>query len=212
MIKLRANNKGFTIVELLISMAFFSFLLLMVTYGFVQINRSYTRGVTTKTIQETARNVVEDITRGVRATDGDFDFVVGVDGGYHMCITDTRYIWNMHEDDGTPTGDTIYAPTAEKYEDTGGEIVMVKARDGRGCADPVNESDAEVILDSRAAVQFLSFQPVGDNSYALSITVSTKKAVDGDLEIFGSNARCKVQIGDQFCDVAKLDTVVQTRN
>ena len=208
---MQLNKSGFTLVELLVAMAFFTFLLLLVTFGFVQINRSYTRGITVKTIQETTRSVLEDLTRVIRTTD-QLRVEPGVGGGIHFCASDIRYIWNQHVDKGAPTFNNSYTPTEERFEDTGNLITMVRTTDNKGCPDRVNEADAEVILDDRAAVQYFNVIPVGTDAAVISLIVSTKSAVETDLEKFGKEAACKAQIGDQFCDVSRLETVVNVRN
>lgn len=61
----KINNKGFTIVELIMAMAFFSFVLSMILFGFIQIVRAYRGGVITHRTQLALRDVVNDITEEV---------------------------------------------------------------------------------------------------------------------------------------------------
>lgn len=57
---------GFTLVELLVAMAFFSFMLLIISVGVIQVARIYQSGVAARRTQSAARAVVEDVTREVR--------------------------------------------------------------------------------------------------------------------------------------------------
>ena len=116
---LNSDNKGFTLVELLIAISFFSFLLLFVTFGFVQVPRIFTTGITVKTIQETSRNIVEDVTRTIRTSKGaSFTYLDGTDvpsGSnpnevYRLCYEGIRYGWNQHKQGSTPTS---YDPSGE---------------------------------------------------------------------------------------------------
>lgn len=61
------RQKGFTLVELIVAMAFFSFMLLLVSVGYLQINKIYQSGVASRRTQQAARAVHDDIAREVRA-------------------------------------------------------------------------------------------------------------------------------------------------
>ena len=49
------SQSGFTMVELLLAMAFFSFILVFFSFGFIQVNRTFQKGVTIKRVTETGR-------------------------------------------------------------------------------------------------------------------------------------------------------------
>lgn len=210
---MKLGNKGFTLVELLVAMTFFSFLLLLVTFGFVQINRSYTRGITVKTIQETARALTEDISRAIR-TSNDFEYHdFASDGEYRLCLGDVNYAWNQHIEKADPDDNKTLDMTTEQLDSLPPQdFTMVKTRNTAiGCLATIAADDTEEVLDDRAIIQHLSITNVAEGTYKIKVVVSTKSAADNDLEVFGSEARCKVQTGDQFCDVASLETVVKTR-
>lgn len=62
------RQKGFTLVELIMALAFFSFMMAILSIGVVQIMRIYQAGVSQRRTQQAARVAMEDITREVRAT------------------------------------------------------------------------------------------------------------------------------------------------
>lgn len=64
----RSNQKGFTIVELLMSMAVFSTIILIATVGIVMMGRRYYKGVTTARTQEAARSLEDDLSRIVQVS------------------------------------------------------------------------------------------------------------------------------------------------
>jgi prepilin-type N-terminal cleavage/methylation domain-containing protein len=223
-----SNTKGFTLVELLIAMAFFTFLLMLVTFGFVQINRSYTKGITVKTIQETARTLSEDISRAIRTTD-DYTYISpdmdndgnlddpASDVAYRLCLSGVRYGWNQHIEQPQPPANSneTLTMTDEKVGAETEPLTMVRSFGPEACGAGFTEDNAEKVLDDRAAVQHLSIEEVGGagaNAYRISVVISTRQAAEEDLAVFGKNAACNVGIGDQFCDVASLTTVVQSRN
>ncbi len=78
------QGAGFTLVELLIATTFFTFILLFITAGFIQVSRTYQSGVITKNAQNTARVVFEQLARDARS--GTDIQVVGGPGGLQCYI------------------------------------------------------------------------------------------------------------------------------
>lgn len=206
-----AKEKGFTIVELVLAMAFFSFILLFVIVGFVQINRSYTRGLTTRSIQNAAREVIDDISLAIRNAEANsVETHNTVPGDLRLCVGSTRLGWNM--------SDTAGNFTAETYGDTGDVFSLTRTTSG-ACLDDINENASggngtQSLLDDGIVVQHLSVVRLGtSNSFEVTLIVSTDgRANPNDFSSFGINAECDIQTGDQFCDVARIDTVVTARN
>lgn len=67
----RSNNqRGFTIIELLIATTIFSIVLLVITGAVVQIGRLFYKGMTASRAQEVSRSVLDDISRAIQYTPG----------------------------------------------------------------------------------------------------------------------------------------------
>jgi len=199
----RRAQSGFTMVELLIAMAFFSFLLMTVTVGFVQINRSFTKGVIVKTIQENGRVLIEDISRGIRSSNrsaisysNDFPFRLNING---VC-----YIWNQN------TSTTGYVRSDERFSN--GEPFELARIIGNCSMTPnvINQDEAENLIDKKAVVQHLSVEPLGGGAWSILVVLSTGNSED--LQSYGEDARCREQVGNQYCDVVRYETVVSVRN
>lgn len=60
------DNKGFTILELLISTTVFSVILLLCTFGLIQVGRNYYRGATITRTQNVARSVMSTLTQSIQ--------------------------------------------------------------------------------------------------------------------------------------------------
>lgn len=114
------NQNGFTIVELLMAMVFFSFILVFATASYIQINRSFVRGSNVKLVQEETRKVISEISSalkeggssGITVIDED-DANVCTPGGepvnppnyidpipapqcrHRICVGDTAFAWNQ---------------------------------------------------------------------------------------------------------------------
>ncbi len=206
------RQKGFTLVELLLSMAFFSFILLFVVTGFIQINRAYTRGITTKEVQTSTRDVMDEISKAIR----DSEAVTVTSNS--LCIGSLHYVWNMTPSGPPSPGDISFADVGTEY------VTIVRTNEpGRNCGDAPNKNpgtgSTTTLLPENLMIQNLSITNVpGSNSYRISVTVSTDgREFPGDFDpadngAWGADAKCAVKTGDQFCFVARLDTVVTTRN
>ena len=100
------KQQGFTIIELLVATTVFSLVLLMAVAGVLQITQSYYQGVTRARTQNTAREVLEDLTETMRFASGVYTvgaIVAGpivpppsspADTGY-FCLGTTRYTYAM---------------------------------------------------------------------------------------------------------------------
>ena len=102
------NRSGFTIIETTLSMAFISVLLLMTTFLIIQMSAIYQKTVTVKAVNTAAEEIIEDITRHIRAST-----IVGTSSKCSMindssrpeCVKDNafKYIYRQYEHnfDGT---------------------------------------------------------------------------------------------------------------
>jgi prepilin-type N-terminal cleavage/methylation domain-containing protein len=63
-------NDGFTIIELMMATVLFSVVMLILTYGVIRITDIYYRGVAITTTQNTARNIVTDISQTIEFSGG----------------------------------------------------------------------------------------------------------------------------------------------
>lgn len=206
------NQRGFTLVELLLATAFFGFILIFVTAGFVQISRSYNKGITVKRVQETTRQIVDEISRTMLlATSSEFagsGLQYRDESGFprRLCVGGTRFAWNQY-------GDTVLP---------GNIFTLVRDYNGgNNCFGALNESESVELVDSRLTVQDITITQAGPTSgiYKLCVIMSTNSSdllttnpTVGDPDCEYNIVECNIMNGDQFCDVAKLKTVVTLRN
>ncbi len=185
-----------------------SFILLFVIVGFIQINRSYTRGITTKEVQSIARDVMEELSRAIR--DAEASSIDTTSSNQRMCVGSLRYAWNM------------YNPglTNDTFADDGSEFITLVRTDepGLNCNGDVNETPGTgattKLLPDNLMIQYLDIDRIGStNSFSVTLVISTDgRTFPDDFSATGLNAACEIQTGSQFCDVALLETVVTTRN
>lgn len=105
------RQRGFTLIELMLSMTFVAVLLLTIALSVIQMGTIYNRGMAIKEVNQAARDIADDLRRSVQATgvfaitatDADTtDYVrltqsvngttVPVSG--RLCLGNYSYIWN----------------------------------------------------------------------------------------------------------------------
>lgn len=60
------NNRGYTLIELLLAMTVFTTVMLVSTIGFIGINRTYTRGMVRKQLSESVQTTTNELTNALR--------------------------------------------------------------------------------------------------------------------------------------------------
>lgn len=227
---LPASKKGFTLIEFLLSSAIFSFFLVIVMIGFMQINRSYNRGLTVKSVQQSARIIVEDISRTIANNPGQVTFLEpdatnpSSPDSFRMCIDTVKYSWN-----GV---DSNMDYTDEAYTDDTAQFILVKSNVGDSCEEAPSIAGAKSLVsgsmnnitdstdgegDGDLVIQYLSIEPVPDleGVYIIDLVLSTD---DEALTNRGIDANCSFTEGDaggeaakQYCSVITMTTSVSSR-
>lgn len=195
---IRQNQRGFTVIELLLATTFFSVIIMMVTAGFIQINRSYTRGTIVRNMQNNARVLFEDISRTIRdSTPG--GLVYSNTQPYRICVPGIRYGWNQFNGSGRST-ESLPAGTS-----------MVKSYDTGTCtgAMPANATSP---LGENMIVQHMAITPIvpGNNRTVRFVMVISSPTAE--LTTQGENAQCRTAQNSQYCDVVRLESVITLRN
>lgn len=84
----KSSEQGFTLVELMLAMAFLAFLLLFTVNVTMQLTLLYSKGVSTRQINQTGRQVVDAVGRSLRYT------TPRTPGTQRLCLNGTTYAWN----------------------------------------------------------------------------------------------------------------------
>lgn len=198
------NQKGFTIVELLVATAVFGVILLVVTVAVLQFSRVYYKGVTEANTQDTARTVVDRISQAIQFNGGVVTTTpAGSTGSF--CVGNQQYTYIL----GKQLVDT--APgTNQTYH-------ALVARDLAGCISssptpPMNtpSTSGRELLSPKMRLAKMQISTVGTNMYKVTVRV-----VFGDDDLLNNptaaDAACKGQAGSQFCAVSEITTTVTKR-
>ncbi len=90
------NKRGFTLVELMLAMSLFIFVMMVATVGFVGINRTFTKGMVRKDLSEGVQRLTESITLTIRNEGQLANLQEAADAGENLsqlCASHTCYVW-----------------------------------------------------------------------------------------------------------------------
>lgn len=199
------KDRGFTIIELLISMTIFSLVMVLISVSIIQISRVYYKGITSSRTQETARSVLQDISQAIQFNGGQI-----ASSGNVYCVGDRRY--------------TVFLN--QQVQDSPAHNGIIADKPSGGCrlppiapahSDAVLVADDTELLVPRARVGKFSISQQGtSNLYQVTVRVVSG---DDDLLVDADGTpgpdlpyTCKAQqSGGQFCAVSELSTIVQQR-
>ncbi len=201
---LKRNQRGFTLVELLLAMTLFTTVMVISTAGFIAMNRSFTRGTVRRQLSEGVQRTTEDITRMIRTipqnatafscTSGKSDCADGT--GYQvLCLAGGRYFW--------------------------GETGLY--RDVAACTDSLNVGQAQELLDTRYRVMRLKITPLktANSEQVLSgalfqvagtFTTADQEALNNSND--PETVRCKGSVlssAVRTCAVERFQTILNAR-
>lgn len=209
----RINNKGFTIVELMIASAVFSVVLLLCATAIVQVGRMFYKGTIVNRTQTTTRNTTDDISQAIQFNSGSGGFFrsgTQVFSGVTVasyCFGNVRY---------------SFAPPAYSLGLAVGQLPHILWKDrvtGSAC-DPVDITNAgisggqEMLGDDMRLVQFDPVEIIvpPNPSGVWTVTVMVAYGATNDLFTDASFDTCVgSSLGGQFCSVSGITTNVIKR-
>ena len=190
--KVQKFNKGFTVIELLIAMAGFSFVLLLVTIVMMNIGSIYSKGINQTKIDDAARYITDDISRQIKFSKP-IDLTQGSSGKY--CIGGIMYSYNLNQ-----------KPTSAAYA-----LKRSYMPSGTSCSSL--PSAGEELVPANA--QLSSFE-ITNNGVVYSIKVSLYYGDSVNLQspppgTPSYDSKCKPTNSYQYCAVTQLTTVATPR-
>ncbi len=213
---LKTNQQAFTILELMIATMVFSVILLLVTTGIISIGKTYYKGALQARTQDTARNIIDEISRGIQ-----FSGVVPIPtqpqniastpypktgGVYWFCVNGINYSYILDRQLGTDINEAVisYSSPCASYNPS---------------AVP-NAFKPKELLGTGMRLTALNVESLPNNSYRITVEVASGEfdlfsdLYNNDTGIVGPDGlydSCKSGAGSQFCAVSRLSTIVQKR-
>lgn len=232
------RHKGFTLIELMLAMAFVSILLLAIAMTAIQAGRLYNRGLVLSSINQMGRSISDTIRRdflqsaynpgyqAITVSEGDFS-------SGRFCTGKYSYLWNSPE---------VLDRAAEARTSTNGAIVrlsdnslvnFIRVVDNTGslCQTAVDGSypmqiaadsgvttllrgqsnDSDVVLSIHSlSIKPLTNEQTREGLYQISFTIGTSAL----SEINTTDQTCRPPSDDEqnvdFCAINNFDMIVRT--
>jgi prepilin-type N-terminal cleavage/methylation domain-containing protein len=221
------NQKGFTLVELMIATAVFTVVLLVATTGIIRIGNIYYKGIITAQTQNSTRNIGNDLATSLQFASYDVSVPALAPGASpkFYCLGNTIYVYyiNSQYKKGNEFSSGLYSA------DLAPNPVCALASATTKCSGAVLlncYNDRRQLLGENMRVMVFNIAPVNGSSTVYSINLRT---IYGDTDLLTSTdnagnplppaslppndqVTCKTGVaGSSFCAVAQLDTVVKKR-
>lgn len=202
--KIKRNQSGFTILELLIATMVFSVILLLITYGLIQIGRTYYKGITLSKVQNASRRIMDVVTQDIQYSSGNFDVTTSPSNAF--CISNHHYSFILDR----------------QLTSTSGPVIIRENLVQAACAPSFpGGSSAEELMDEKMRLATFVICAYGMTPTADCPTPPTKenlyqvkiRVVYGDNDLLeAGHTQCKgATAGTHFCAVSELSTIVQRR-
>lgn len=209
----RANQNGFTLVEMLFALAFMAFLLIFATTTVIQVMQTYNKGLAVKEINETARAAMDDMSRIIKASSPSAIVTTTASNG-RVCFGSVSYVWNTQNNTTNQYTDNT-AVTLARVNDAGSSLCVATA----GVYPKVNKAQATELLSSNVWVQQLTVTPgVNSTFYDIFMQLSTVDDPSSPALTYAwsnpipeQRVVCKGGNVGQYCAVANFSTSVNAR-
>ena len=180
------NDKGFTILELMIATTIFSTILLLCTYGLIQIGDTYYKGATTARTQAVARSIMDDIAYEIQYGTAKPQ----IPSPQLVCIGPTRFSATLNA------------------QVSGAVHGLLFDRNGTGgCATP--GSGKELLGENMRLTKF-KVTPIAATASSPEHYDIVINVIYGDTDLIDGD-NCKGTLGNQFCASAYLESSIRRR-
>lgn len=209
------SSKGFTIIELLMAMAFLTFMLVFVVAATVQLFRIYNKGGVIKQLNQSGRTMLEELSRSYR-TQTLSTFYVDT-AAQRACSAQSAYIWNTVADSPAPNAKNNYS-----LPDDSTPLRLIRVASPSlatkvctkvaGKYPSIDKKDGTELLSEQIGVQTLTFSKSVDNKL---LNVSLKLSTTDDNRptfVDGSELVCNPGSAGQFCAQAEFETLIYAPN
>ena len=220
------NQKGFTIIELLIASVAFTVILVLVTTIVIQVSKIYYKGVVLSNTQNVDSTIIQDVSKDIQFGSNSSNLQISkkIAGNIEIyCIGDNVFIFNPGQEfvsPGTNIG-LLYGSSLPCSSISPTKIDVINYINNYGFHELLNPMMRVInfsinnnlpnglLYGINIGIAFGSDQSLCNTSVASSCINSDVMSTSGNYKnYFGSNIQCKLQQGDQYCGTSYLNTVV----
>lgn len=115
------SERGFTMIELMLAMVFIAFMLVFMTLTTVQMTRIYNKGVAIKSINQTGRQMIDELRHTLRYSGATPDSLLAQQ---RLCTGIYSYMWNTEEQLVT-LNQAVGSTVVNRYNDTPAQPVRL---------------------------------------------------------------------------------------
>ena len=208
-LSINKNQKGFTIIEMLIATAVLSTILVLITVMMVNIGSLYYKGINQSKIQGATRSVTDEVSQQLQALDTTYRTATPLTAGGRTyqayCIGTTRYVYVLDVGIGSTQQHVLW-----RDDNGGGACTAINLN----VATPSAGGVELMPPSSRLTVFSITSATPGVSPYAITVgTAYTSEGKDDSLTGvgLGVDTKCKGDRDRQYCSTAYLKTFVAKR-
>jgi len=225
----QVKSRGFTIIELMLSMTFLAMLMLIIALTTIQISNIYNKGITLREVNQAGRSVSASLQRSIAAAvpfnvtpsmgaPSTSQYVVRTGDGGRLCLGNYTYAWTY--------GANIGAPSLNRYTGSGAAVRFAKIADpGAGlckgnpgtidaaqASELLTSGDRDLVVQDFTIKQTATEPLTGEALYAISMIIGTSDTT----QLLADKSACKPPSGlsgvDNYCSVNRFDIIVHAGN
>lgn len=183
----------------MLAMAVFSLVLVAAAAGLIQVGRVYYKSVITTRTQDTARAVIDEVSRSIQFSGDEPRIVTDAEGNSTVCTGGNRYTANVGQQAGE-----------------GSDPALFKDDSPLGCDNSVSlASDGIELLGNNMSITRFEVLPITGSVDRYEVFVWIAYGDDDVLETDPNDSTrriCRtVSLGGEFCAISELSTVVSRR-
>ena len=214
----RASTQGFTLVELMLALAFVGFVMIFAVITIIQVMSTYNKGLAIKEINQTARAVTEDMSRIIRGSSSLSVITAPLTdpGGNkaRVCFGNVSYVWNFTNASLNKYTDGSRVPFA-RVDDSGGALCTPSG----GIYPDVNRSSATELITDRVWVHQLTvMSSINGELLDIFLQLSTADDITSPALLYDltnpdpvQRVKCSGAKSGEFCAVASFTATVNAR-
>jgi prepilin-type N-terminal cleavage/methylation domain-containing protein len=199
-----SNKKGFTVVELMISITVFTVAILLVTSAVIYIGKQYQKGVNQAQLQDTARTIHQNITDAIKlngAGSNNFTPIKGSGGFSYICLGNATYYF--------PTVASTDVVISSVEYNTMPTNLFVEYKPN-SCI--FNKSASVALLPDNAKVTKFSITDTGNGVWEVSTNFIIADEDLANIPTSGGIVKCKTNVaGREFCAQTNITSYASKR-
>ena len=214
MVSKQRQERGFTIIELMLALVFIAFILLFIILASIQMMRSYNKGLTVKSVSQVSRTMLDTMSRDIaQSSVVSLNKQAGTTVGM-LCTDKAVYAWNGLNPPSTNSQRNTYQNNVDI------PLSFVRVNDASVCrsggvnnaipfpygSTTTTTSTTLELLSRQTAVLDVQLTPIVPKVYRLTIRLGS---ANSDLYVTDNGQEvCRPDTFGDYCAQAELSTTI----